>query len=89
MSPPSQIGVGDTAVTPWLCPQRAWRRADGRDATREHLLMALADIDLFMIRASYSDQPEESRYQGEGKGNWGHGGAGGQSGGDIPSCPAD
>ncbi|XP_066058873.1 basement membrane-specific heparan sulfate proteoglycan core protein isoform X2 [Chamaea fasciata] len=39
----------------------AWRRADGHDATREHLLMALADVDLFMIRASYSEQPEESR----------------------------
>uniref|UniRef100_A0A8C3FNL1 Heparan sulfate proteoglycan 2 n=1 Tax=Chrysemys picta bellii TaxID=8478 RepID=A0A8C3FNL1_CHRPI len=41
--------------------ERAWRRADGQDATREHLLMALADIDLFMIRASYTDRPAESR----------------------------
>ncbi|OXB60717.1 hypothetical protein ASZ78_006080, partial [Callipepla squamata] len=41
--------------------EHAWRRADGRDATREHLLMALADIDVLMIRASYSDQPTESR----------------------------
>ncbi|XP_050787084.1 basement membrane-specific heparan sulfate proteoglycan core protein isoform X2 [Gopherus flavomarginatus] len=41
--------------------ERAWRRADGQDATREHLLMALADIDLFMIRASYMDRPAESR----------------------------
>ncbi|EMP24866.1 Basement membrane-specific heparan sulfate proteoglycan core protein, partial [Chelonia mydas] len=41
--------------------ERAWRRADGQDATREHLLMALADIDLFMIRASYMDRPTESR----------------------------
>jgi len=48
-------------VTAGLCQQRAWRRADGRDATREHLLMALADIDVLMIRASYSEQPTESR----------------------------
>ncbi|XP_031987364.1 basement membrane-specific heparan sulfate proteoglycan core protein isoform X3 [Corvus moneduloides] len=49
-----------TAVTVPI-REGAWRRADGRDATREHLLMALADVDLFMIRASYSEQPEESR----------------------------
>ncbi|XP_067423107.1 basement membrane-specific heparan sulfate proteoglycan core protein isoform X3 [Emydura macquarii macquarii] len=41
--------------------ERAWRRVDGQAATREHLLMALADIDLFMIRASYTDWPVESR----------------------------
>ncbi|KAM9630106.1 basement membrane-specific heparan sulfate proteoglycan core protein isoform 9-T9 [Morphnus guianensis] len=56
-NPPS--GVPTAVTVPFR--ERAWRRADGRDATREHLLMALADIDLFMIRASYSDQPEESR----------------------------
>ncbi|XP_030363787.1 basement membrane-specific heparan sulfate proteoglycan core protein isoform X2 [Strigops habroptila] len=52
-------GVPTTVTVPFR--ERAWRRTDGRDATREHLLMALADVDLFMIRASYSDQPEESR----------------------------
>ncbi|KAM9217540.1 LOW QUALITY PROTEIN: basement membrane-specific heparan sulfate proteoglycan core protein [Leptosomus discolor] len=56
-NPPS--GVPTTVTVPFR--ERAWRRADGRDATREHLLMALADVDLFMIRASYSDQPEETR----------------------------
>lgn len=54
-------GSRDLLVTAGLCQQRAWRRADGRDATREHLLMALADIDVLMIRASYSEQPTESR----------------------------
>ncbi|XP_062822809.1 basement membrane-specific heparan sulfate proteoglycan core protein isoform X3 [Anolis carolinensis] len=44
--------------------EQAWRRADGQDATREHLLMALAGIDLFMIRASYSERPSESRISG-------------------------
>ncbi|KAM4703219.1 basement membrane-specific heparan sulfate proteoglycan core protein [Rhinophrynus dorsalis] len=41
--------------------ERAWRRTDGQDATREHLLMALADIDLLMIRASYTERMAESR----------------------------
>ncbi|XP_069096158.1 basement membrane-specific heparan sulfate proteoglycan core protein isoform X2 [Pleurodeles waltl] len=44
-----------------LFREHAWQRADGQAATREHLLMALADIDLFMIRASYSDRMLESR----------------------------
>ncbi|XP_014117185.1 PREDICTED: basement membrane-specific heparan sulfate proteoglycan core protein isoform X3 [Pseudopodoces humilis] len=52
-------GVPTTVTVP--VREGAWRRTDGRDATREHLLMALADVDLFMIRASYSEQPEESR----------------------------
>ncbi|XP_074831677.1 basement membrane-specific heparan sulfate proteoglycan core protein isoform X3 [Carettochelys insculpta] len=49
--------------TPFSVPfrERAWRRADGQGATREHLLMALADIDLLMVRASYTDRPMESR----------------------------
>ncbi|XP_029911416.1 basement membrane-specific heparan sulfate proteoglycan core protein isoform X2 [Myripristis murdjan] len=37
-----------------------WRRADGQPCTREHLLMALADIAVFMIRASYADNMAES-----------------------------
>ncbi|CAB1426561.1 unnamed protein product [Pleuronectes platessa] len=40
--------------------ESAWRRADGQPCTREHLLMALADISLFMIRASYADKMDES-----------------------------
>ncbi|KAK9391958.1 basement membrane-specific heparan sulfate proteoglycan core protein [Crotalus adamanteus] len=41
--------------------EQAWHRADGQNATRQHLLMALADIDVFMIRASYAERPSESR----------------------------
>ncbi|XP_072282815.1 basement membrane-specific heparan sulfate proteoglycan core protein, partial [Pyxicephalus adspersus] len=41
--------------------ERYWRRADGQEATREHLLMALADIDVLMIRASYAERMVESR----------------------------
>ncbi|XP_078144123.1 basement membrane-specific heparan sulfate proteoglycan core protein [Centroberyx gerrardi] len=40
--------------------ESAWRRADGQPCTREHLLMALADIAVFMIRASYADNMAES-----------------------------
>ncbi|XP_066838054.1 basement membrane-specific heparan sulfate proteoglycan core protein isoform X7 [Anser cygnoides] len=52
-------GVPTTVTVPFR--EHAWHRADGRDATREHLLMALADIDVLMIRASYTDRPMESR----------------------------
>ncbi|XP_072465307.1 basement membrane-specific heparan sulfate proteoglycan core protein isoform X4 [Notamacropus eugenii] len=41
--------------------ERAWRRADGQPATREHLLMALAGIDVIMIRASFAERQAESR----------------------------
>ncbi|XP_060115564.1 basement membrane-specific heparan sulfate proteoglycan core protein [Heteronotia binoei] len=44
--------------------EQAWRRPDGQNATREHLLMALANIDVFMIRASYSERTSESRISG-------------------------
>ncbi|KAF3861175.1 hypothetical protein F7725_001430 [Dissostichus mawsoni] len=40
--------------------ESSWRRADGQPCTREHLLMALADVSVFMIRASYSDLMAES-----------------------------
>uniref|UniRef100_A0A3P8WN31 Heparan sulfate proteoglycan 2 n=1 Tax=Cynoglossus semilaevis TaxID=244447 RepID=A0A3P8WN31_CYNSE len=40
--------------------ESAWRRADGQPCTREHLLMALADISAFMIRATYADNVDES-----------------------------
>uniref|UniRef100_A0A8D3EB01 Heparan sulfate proteoglycan 2 n=1 Tax=Scophthalmus maximus TaxID=52904 RepID=A0A8D3EB01_SCOMX len=40
--------------------ESAWRRADGQPCTREHLLMALAEVSLFMIRATYTDNMDES-----------------------------
>uniref|UniRef100_A0A3Q2QD42 Heparan sulfate proteoglycan 2 n=1 Tax=Fundulus heteroclitus TaxID=8078 RepID=A0A3Q2QD42_FUNHE len=40
--------------------ESSWRRADGQPCTREHLLMALADVSLFMIRASYVDSIAET-----------------------------
>uniref|UniRef100_A0A674DDM1 Heparan sulfate proteoglycan 2 n=1 Tax=Salmo trutta TaxID=8032 RepID=A0A674DDM1_SALTR len=40
--------------------ESAWRRADGQPCTREHLLMALADTTVFMIRATYADNMAET-----------------------------
>ncbi|XP_046725155.1 basement membrane-specific heparan sulfate proteoglycan core protein isoform X3 [Silurus meridionalis] len=40
--------------------ESAWRRADGQPCTREHLLMVLADVSVFMIRATYADNMAES-----------------------------
>ncbi|KAL7864275.1 hypothetical protein AOLI_G00156950 [Acnodon oligacanthus] len=40
--------------------ESAWRRADGQPCTREHLLMALADVTVLMIRATYADSMAES-----------------------------
>lgn len=38
-------------------PQEFWRRPDGQPATREHLLMALADLDEILVRATFSSVP--------------------------------
>ncbi|XP_061650010.1 basement membrane-specific heparan sulfate proteoglycan core protein isoform X12 [Phyllopteryx taeniolatus] len=40
--------------------ESAWRRADGQPCTREHLLMALADVSGLLIRATYADNMAES-----------------------------
>ncbi|KAK2825049.1 hypothetical protein Q7C36_018976 [Tachysurus vachellii] len=50
--------VPTTVVVPFR--ESAWRRADGQPCTREHLLMALADVSVFMIRATYADNMAES-----------------------------
>ncbi|XP_051735859.1 basement membrane-specific heparan sulfate proteoglycan core protein isoform X14 [Ctenopharyngodon idella] len=50
--------VPSTITVPFR--ESAWRRTDGQPCTREHLLMALADISLFMIRATYADNMAES-----------------------------
>ncbi|XP_051895600.1 basement membrane-specific heparan sulfate proteoglycan core protein isoform X2 [Pristis pectinata] len=52
-------GVHTTITVPFK--ETEWRRADGQPSTREHLLMALADVNLFMIRASYSEEAAETR----------------------------
>ncbi|XP_048033334.1 basement membrane-specific heparan sulfate proteoglycan core protein isoform X21 [Megalobrama amblycephala] len=50
--------VPSTITVPFR--ESAWRRTDGQPCTREHMLMALADISLFMIRATYADNMAES-----------------------------
>lgn len=40
--------------------QENWRRPDGMPATREHLMMVLADLDDILIRASYSTEMRSS-----------------------------
>ncbi|XP_045065409.1 basement membrane-specific heparan sulfate proteoglycan core protein-like isoform X4 [Coregonus clupeaformis] len=40
--------------------ESAWRRVDGQPCTREHLLMALADTTVFMIRATYAGNMAET-----------------------------
>ncbi|MGH0121396.1 UNVERIFIED_CONTAM: hypothetical protein FKN15_077798 [Acipenser sinensis] len=37
-----------------LSCQQYWKRPDGMQATREHLMMVLADLDEILVRASYS-----------------------------------
>ena len=37
-----------------------WRRADGTMATREHLMMVLAEIEFIMIKAKYTEDSSES-----------------------------
>lgn len=46
--------------TDCLCSQENWRRPDGMPATREHLMMVLADLDDILIRASYSTEMRSS-----------------------------
>lgn len=43
-----------------VCFQENWRRPDGMPATREHLMMVLADLDDVLIRASYSTEMRSS-----------------------------
>ncbi|CAB3410943.1 unnamed protein product [Caenorhabditis bovis] len=37
-----------------------WQRIDGQQATREHLLMALSDLDTILIKSTYLDNCDES-----------------------------
>nr|XP_044625887.1 basement membrane-specific heparan sulfate proteoglycan core protein isoform X8 [Equus asinus] len=41
-----------------LFREEFWRRPDGQPATREHLLMALADLDELLVRATFSSMPQ-------------------------------
>ncbi|XP_055787281.1 basement membrane-specific heparan sulfate proteoglycan core protein-like isoform X1 [Salvelinus fontinalis] len=56
----SQIKPLPPATVTVTFRESAWRRADGQPCTREHLLMALADTTVFMIRATYADNMVET-----------------------------
>ena len=44
----------------WLLFQQYWQRLDGLQTTREHMLMALADLDYVMVKATYTGSTQES-----------------------------
>lgn len=44
--------------------QEHWQRPDGMPATREHLMMVLADLDDILIRASYHTEMRSSSISG-------------------------
>jgi len=41
--------------------QDHWARADGAQATREDLMMALSQLDYILIKAEYAEETRESR----------------------------
>lgn len=40
--------------------EQYWQRSDGQKADREHLLMALADLEAIYIKATYNTNTRES-----------------------------
>lgn len=42
--------------------QNAWTALDGSATSREFLLMALADLDAILIRATFTRDTDEARY---------------------------
>jgi hypothetical protein len=55
--------------------QQFYEHRDGRgQASREDVMMALADLDLFLIRATHTDDQTSTRW--EGRGIWHKGGDG-------------
>ncbi|KAK9515159.1 hypothetical protein VZT92_025826 [Zoarces viviparus] len=55
-----QQGSRETNQFEIVFKEENWRRPDGMPATREHLLMVLADLDDILIRASYSTEMRSS-----------------------------
>lgn len=40
--------------------EQHWQRSDGQKADREHLLMALADLEAILIKATYTTNTREA-----------------------------
>ncbi|KAF1390064.1 hypothetical protein PFLUV_G00054230 [Perca fluviatilis] len=55
-----QQGSRETQRFEIVFKEENWQRPDGMPATREHLLMVLADLDDILIRASYSTEMRSS-----------------------------
>ncbi|XP_077465112.1 basement membrane-specific heparan sulfate proteoglycan core protein [Stigmatopora argus] len=55
-----QQGSRETQQFEVVFTENHWRRPDGMPATREHLLMVLADLDDILIRASYYTEMRSS-----------------------------
>lgn len=49
-----------TITVPLL--EQYWQRIDGQTANREHLLMALAELDNILIKATYTTNTQEAAY---------------------------
>lgn len=41
--------------------ERYWRRADNAAVTREHMLMALSDVQALLIKASFTTNTQQTR----------------------------
>lgn len=54
-------GTPQTFVVPLL--EQYWQRSDGQKADREHLLMALADLNAIYIKATYNTNTMETAYE--------------------------
>ena len=49
-----------TVTVPLL--EQYWQRVDGQATDREHLLMALAELDNILIKATYTTNTQEAAY---------------------------
>ncbi|RZB41729.1 basement membrane-specific heparan sulfate proteoglycan core protein, partial [Asbolus verrucosus] len=56
--PVQPTGTPQTFVVPLL--EQYWQRSDGQRADREHLLMALADLEAIYIKATYNTNTRET-----------------------------
>ncbi|MGH0151148.1 UNVERIFIED_CONTAM: hypothetical protein FKN15_057921 [Acipenser sinensis] len=51
---PEQLRPRERKTFEVIFREQYWKRPDGMQATREHLMMVLADLDEILVRASYS-----------------------------------
>ena len=61
MNTPSRYVLDFRLLQCYLFLQNAWTGLDGSATTREFLLMALADLDAILIRATFTKDTDEAR----------------------------